>query len=185
MVLVAVGRLEGASPPPSPQLPQPPIPPSRPGVGIADCAPSTDPRASERGSCQGKGCESRVQCASSAPGSGWSVACVSKLASLAPSRELAREFSLASGELRRRARPRPPVQCVRAPLTPGARDKKTGGRAAACVFFGPKIMFDGVYRRHSHPENCPKWHRGARSPDAPTARFRSRYGGYEPIVPFL
>ena len=172
---VGVALRKGASPPPSPQLPQPPIPPPRPGVGIADCAPSTDPRASERGSCQGKGCESRVQCARCERGSGWLVACVSKLTSLAPPRELAREFSLASGALRRRARPRPPVLCVRAPLTPGSRDKKTGGRAAACVFFGPKIMFDGVCRRHSHPENCPKWHTPTRSPDAPTARFRSRH----------
>ena len=168
-------RLEGASPPPRPHPPTVADPPSRPGVGIADCAPSTDPRAYERGSWRGKGYESRVQCASCERGSGWSVACVSKLTSFAPSRELARVFSLASGALRRRARPRPLVLCVRAPPTPGSRGKKTGGRAAACVFFGPKIMFDGVCRRHSHPENCPKWHTPTRSPDAPTARFRSRH----------
>ena len=96
-----------------------------------------------------------MQCASSAPGSGWSVACVSKLASLAPSRELAREFSLASGELRRRARPRPPVQCVRAPLTPGARDKKGGvGRRRVC-FFGQKLCFTASIDATHTPRTAP------------------------------
>ena len=52
---------------------------------------------------------------------------------------------------------------------------KKGGSGGGECFFWPKIMFDGVYRRHSHPENCPKWHTPTRSPDAPTARFRSRH----------
>ena len=77
-----------------------------------------------------------MQCASCERGPGWLVACVSKLTSAAPSRELARTFSLASGALRRRARPRLLVQCVRFPSPPGSRDKKTGGRAAACLIFG-------------------------------------------------
>ena len=178
-------RLEGASPPPRPHPPTVADPPSRPGVGIADCAQNPTLALMSAATRQRNYLESRVQCARCERGSGWLVACVSKLTSAAPPRELARVFSLASGALRRRARPRPLVLCVRAPPTPGSRGKKTGGRAAACVFFGPKIMFDGVCRRHSHPENCPKWHTPTRSPDAPTARFRSRHAGYEPMVPFL
>ena len=129
-------RLEGASPPPRPTPPTVADPPSRPGVGIADCAQNPTLALMSAATRQRNYLESRVQCARCERGSGWLVACVSKLTSAAPPRELARVFSLASGALRRRARPRPLVLCVRAPPTPGSRDKKTGGRAAACLIFG-------------------------------------------------
>ena len=90
-------------------------------------------------------------------------------------------ISIATGELRRYARPRPKVQCVRAPSPPGSQHKKTGGQAAACVIFVPGHVLAHVRRRRPFPNPPMATHThtiAARSPPRGRSRKMGGTGGF-------